>query len=67
MSCQNKNTELLTNSEQTTENNSDAISQFGYWQIPKESRTIKNDNNILQSGNYLFFLTVIPLLFHCGQ
>ncbi|MDD4575594.1 MAG: hypothetical protein PHI36_04105 [Bacteroidales bacterium] len=56
LSCQNKNTELLTNSEQTTENNSDAISQFGYWQIPIESRTIKNDNNILQSGNYLFFL-----------
>lgn len=56
LSCQNKNTELLADSEQTTENNSETLSPYGYWQIPKESRTIKIDNNILESGNYLFFL-----------
>lgn len=56
LSCQNSKTKQLADSEQTIDNNRDAVYKFGYWQIPIESRSIKVDNTVLGSGNYLFFL-----------
>lgn len=56
LSCQNTNTKQSSDPEQTIDNNMNAISPNGYWQIPIKSRSIKGDNTVLVSVNYLFFL-----------
>jgi|WetSurMetagenome_2_1015567.scaffolds.fasta_scaffold463372_1 hypothetical protein len=55
LSCQNNSTQKQNSIDKPGATTKDTILPNGYWQIPKESRSVRIKDGILSPGNYLFF------------